>query len=106
MTTLPVYTGRPLLAVFDLASSLLVDFQFQTFTMNATIDINFTNACHCRLSGSPVSKAPLFYTAAGVDGRVIISGCNREDFDHVKIILEGAFRKCKPSDMQLTFVLR
>lgn len=74
--------------------------------MNATIDINFTSAHGCRLSGSPVSEAPLFYTADGIDGRVIVSGCNREDFDHAKIILEGELRKCNSLDMKLTFVLR
>lgn len=74
--------------------------------MKATIDIDFTSAPGCRPNGSSVSEAPLFYTADGVDGQVIVSGCNREDFDHAKIILEGELRECSSFDIQLTLVLR
>lgn len=35
------------------------------------------------------SQMPTFVTADGIDGRVIVSGCNDEDFDHVKIVLQG-----------------
>lgn len=57
--------------------------------MKATIDITFTSACGHRRSGLQDLVIPLFYSTYGINGQVIISGCDRDDFDHVKIVLEG-----------------